>query len=124
MVNEQRTCLECGTPIKGRADKKFCSDTCRNAYNNREARDTTNLVRNTNRILSKNRRILAAMNPTGKTKTTRDIMIGKGFNFDHFTSIYETKKGGRYYFCYDQGYIFLDQQSIALVKKLEDLNSH
>lgn len=119
-----KTCLECGLQIKGRADKKYCSDTCRNAYNNRVARDTTNLVRNTNRILSKNRRILAKMNPTGKTKTTRDILVGKGFNFDHFTSIYETKKGGRYYFCYDQGYIFLDQQNIALVKKLADLNNH
>ncbi|AEV31258.1 hypothetical protein Oweho_0236 [Owenweeksia hongkongensis DSM 17368] len=124
MSEEQRTCLECNEPIKGRADKKFCSDGCRNAYNNREFRDVNNLIRNTNRVLSKNRKILVEMNPTGKTKTTRDILVGKGFNFDYFTSIYETKKGGRYYFCYDQGYIFLDAQSIALVKKLEDLNNH
>ena len=28
-------CLECGTPIKGRKDKKFCSLGCKNSYNNR-----------------------------------------------------------------------------------------
>ena len=123
-MEEEKKCLECGTLIKGRADKKFCSDTCRNAYNNREHRDVNNLIRNTNRVLSKNRKILVQMNPSGKTKTTRDILVGKGFNFEYFTSIYETKKGGRYFFCYDQGYIFLDPQTIALVKKLEDLNPH
>ena len=29
------TCPECGDKLKGRADKKFCSDACRNAYNNK-----------------------------------------------------------------------------------------
>ena len=28
-------CLECGTPINGRKDKKFCSLSCKNSYNNR-----------------------------------------------------------------------------------------
>ena len=31
---EKRNCLECKDPVKGRIDKKFCSDYCRNAYNN------------------------------------------------------------------------------------------
>ena len=30
-----KTCLECGEKIVGREDKKFCSDGCRNAYNNK-----------------------------------------------------------------------------------------
>ncbi|RYF12576.1 MAG: DUF2116 family Zn-ribbon domain-containing protein, partial [Flavobacteriales bacterium] len=30
-----RFCLDCNTEIKGRADKKFCDDQCRNNYNNR-----------------------------------------------------------------------------------------
>ncbi len=30
-----RTCLECHEKIVGREDKKFCSDGCRNAYNNK-----------------------------------------------------------------------------------------
>ncbi len=112
-----KVCLECGIPVKGRQDKKFCSDSCRNAYNNRQNKAVNNLVRNINRVLSKNRRILAELNPHGKSKTTRDILAGKGFDFKYFTGIYETRKGGRYYFVYEQGYIFLDHNQVALVVK-------
>lgn len=31
---EQGECLRCGTTIYGRADKKFCSSACKNAYHN------------------------------------------------------------------------------------------
>jgi predicted nucleic acid-binding Zn ribbon protein len=31
---EKRFCLDCGKPVKGRADQKFCKDLCRNSYNN------------------------------------------------------------------------------------------
>ena len=42
----EKQCLECGTAIRGRADKKFCSDQCRNQYNNTLNRDANNYVRN------------------------------------------------------------------------------
>jgi len=38
-----------------------------------------------------------------------------GFNFNYFTNIYETKTGNRYHFCYDQGYLELDDGMYALV---------
>ncbi len=119
----ERRCPECKDIIKGRVDKRFCSDICRNTYNNRQARHINNMMRNVNRILSKNYRILAELNPNGKSKTTREVLAGKGFDFNHHTSIYETKKGNRYYFCYDQGYILLDDKLVALVEKYEDVNS-
>jgi hypothetical protein len=34
-----KVCLECGEKIVGREDKKFCSDGCRNAYNNKINKD-------------------------------------------------------------------------------------
>ena len=37
---QERKCLECGTVLKGRSDKKFCSDYCRNTYNNKVNRDS------------------------------------------------------------------------------------
>lgn len=117
-----KLCLECAQPFKGRLDKKFCSDTCRNAYNNRVSRDSNNLIRNTNRALAKNRRILAELNLNGKSKTTRDILLGKGFDFNLFTAIYETKKGLRYCFCYEQGYLLLENNEVALVIKQEYVN--
>ncbi len=113
----QKNCLECGEPVKGRADKKFCDDTCRSSYNNRQSRSASNLIRKVNRLLAKNRTILASLNPNGKSKTTREELLALGFDFNHFTGIYQTKKGGCYYFCYEQGYIFLNEHEVALVVK-------
>jgi len=113
----QKDCPECGEKIVGRTDKKFCSDYCRNAYNNRINKDSTNLVRNINNLLRKNYRILQDLNPTDKTKTTKAKLLSKGFNFENFTSIYTTKTGTMYYFVYDQGYLPLEGDYYALVKR-------
>ena len=115
----EKTCIECGERISGRLDKKFCSDACRIAYNNRLNSDDTNLVRNINNILRRNRRIMKALNTTGKTRIHRDKMTQKGFNFSYFTSIYTTKDGAVYYFCYDQGYLTVDKNYLLLVVKKE-----
>jgi len=64
---EPRKCQECAQLLKGRKDQKFCSDYCRNTFNNRLNEDATNYVRRINNILRKNRRILASLNPKGKT---------------------------------------------------------
>lgn len=112
-------CLSCGQPIQGRADKKYCDDTCRSTYNNRLNGSSINLVRNVNRQLSKNRQILSELNPTGKARLPRENLVQRGFNFEYFTSIYETRKGARYFFCYDQGYLLLDNDDVMLVVKQE-----
>jgi len=49
----QRKCLECNEPFYGRSDKKFCSDHCRNAHNNKVGVESKNLIRNTNNRLKK-----------------------------------------------------------------------
>ena len=35
-VADSKVCLACGKPLKGRIDKKFCDDYCRNNYNNQQ----------------------------------------------------------------------------------------
>lgn len=112
-----KTCPECGDKIIGRADKKFCSDACRNSYNNRKNSDTKNLMRNVNNKLRKNYRILDKLNPEDKTKTTKNRLVDAGFDFNYFTSIYTTKAGTTYYFVYDQGYLPLEGDFYALVKR-------
>jgi hypothetical protein len=113
----ERLCLECGAKLLGRVDKKFCDDACRNSYNNRNNKDTKNLIRNTNNWLRKNYRILEQLNPEQKTKVSRAKLIEKGFDFNYFTSIYTTKTGNVYYFVYDQGYLPLEGDYFALVKR-------
>lgn len=114
-----KTCLDCGDDIKGRADKKFCSDACRNSYNNKFNKDINNLMKNVNRTLRKNRSILTKLNPSGKSKTTRKTLLIKEFDFNYYTNVYKTKTGKEYFFCYDQGYLPLEDDLFALVVKQE-----
>ncbi len=112
-----KNCLECNEKIVGREDKKFCSDGCRNSYNNKINKDSTNYMRNINNKLRKNYRILNELNVDGKSKATRAKLASKGFDFDYFTSILNTKSGNTYYFVYDQGYMILENDFYMLVKK-------
>lgn len=113
--DEKRVCQQCGDELVGRRDKKFCSDYCRSNAHNEINRDYSNYMRKVNNILRKNRRILAKHNPNGKAKVTASVLMEDGYNFAYHTNVYETKKGGKYFFCYDQGYIQLDDGSYALV---------
>lgn len=113
----QRVCLDCGEPLSGRSDKKFCSDNCRNHYNNRLNSDTTNLMRNVNNALRKNRRILMELNPEGKITVHRERMLERGFQFEFMTSSYTTRKGATYIYCYEQGYLPLENDFYMLIRK-------
>ncbi len=112
-----RTCLECEEKLTGRIDKKFCSDYCRNTYNNKINKDKRNLVRNTNYRLKKNYNILLKYNEKGKTKIKKSTLISENFDFTVFTSLYITKKGSIYYYVYDEGYLPIDENYYLLVRK-------
>ena len=121
MEQQEKLCLDCGKLLRGRIDKKFCDDYCRNNFNNRQNSDQTNLVRNINNILRKNRRILAGLlNETEeKAKVKREKLIEKGFQFIYHTHIYQTQKQQVYYFCYEYGYLFLEDNWVLIVKRSE-----
>jgi hypothetical protein len=116
-----KTCPECGEKLVGRVDKKFCSDQCRNSFNNRLNSDASNTVRNINNILRKNRRVLQSLNKqSGKTMVSKDILLSKGFNFTYSTHTYKTQKGLEYHFCYEQGYLFLEERKLYLLVASKD----
>ncbi|MEO0571908.1 MAG: hypothetical protein AAF039_09390 [Bacteroidota bacterium] len=115
---EVKRCLECSIEIRGRADKKFCSDYCRNAYNNQLNKDSRKLLRNINNRLRKNYRVLDSFKlKDGKTRTTKNRLFDKGFDFEYMTNLYTTKKGTTYYFVYDLGYLPLDNDYYMIVKR-------
>ncbi len=113
----ERKCQECEQKLKGRKDQKFCSDYCRNTFNNRLNEDSTNYMRRINNILRKNRRVLANLNPNGKNTVDGIRLAEDGFNFHYYTNVYKTQKGAMYYFCYDQGYLKMDNDQYMLVQK-------
>jgi endogenous inhibitor of DNA gyrase (YacG/DUF329 family) len=113
----ERKCLNCGEIVKGRTDKKFCSDYCRNFYNNQWRTYSDNYIKKVNNTLKKNRKILLDLNPSGKTTVHKNQLLKLGFRFDFCTNINTTKNGNIYYFCYEQGYLAIDNDFYALVKK-------
>jgi hypothetical protein len=122
MTKEAKTCLQCGKIIRGRADKKFCDDYCRNNHNNVLKAHANNYVRNINNALCKNRRILENLLPTNEEiyKTTREKMLQTGFQFKYITHTCINKKGNTYFFCYDFGYLPLDHDYVLIVRRREN----
>ena len=113
-----RPCLECGKEVLGRRDKKFCDDQCRNAFNNKQGLESSPEVRHINNILKKNRKILEELIPTeGKINVTGKKLREHGFDFTYITHLYITKTGSTYRYCYEFGYLPLDNDFFLLVKK-------
>lgn len=115
--NNEKTCHTCGEKIMGREDKRFCSDQCRSNHNNKLNSDRNRYIKNINNTLRKNRRILVELNTTGKSKVHVDRLNERAFNFNYFTSIYTTKEGAVYRYCYDQGYLAMNKDMFLLVVK-------
>jgi predicted nucleic acid-binding Zn ribbon protein len=119
-----KKCLACGAILKGRIDKKFCNDYCRNNYNNQQKAkgSHSSLVRNINNALLKNRKILESILPGAEetAKANRDKLQRQGFQFKYLTHTYTTKTGKTYYYCYDYGYLPLDNDWFLVVKRKEE----
>ena len=117
-MTEIKQCLDCGKPINGRSDKKFCDDACRNNYNNTQQSDATTFVKKVNNALRKNRRILESLIPKeGKITVSEKKLKEADFNFDFYTGIYETKTGTTYRLCYEFGYMRIEDNRFILVKR-------
>ena len=62
-----------------------------------------------------------ADNVAGKrSKANKDKMQRLGFQFKYLTNIYTTKTGKSYYYCYDYGYLPLDNDWYLIVRKKDD----
>ncbi|GAA4338042.1 hypothetical protein [Flaviaesturariibacter amylovorans] len=111
-------CRHCGHPLRGRSDKKFCNDYCRNAYNNARKGADAALVRRINAALLKNRRILEGLLRAGDVgKVAREELLLRGFQFRYATHRYVNKRGSTYSFCYEYGWLELPQERILLVRR-------
>ncbi len=122
MFQQASNCRQCNKPLKGRSDKKFCDDYCRATYNNELKGAANNFVRNVNNALGKNRRILESILPAGETmaKATREKLLQAGFQFRYLTHTYKNQKGNVYFYCYEYGYLPLENNWFLIVKREEE----
>lgn len=114
---EEGTCLECGTSIHGRKDKRFCSLSCKNKYNNR-----TQMVKRQQRVqiiaaLTGNYAILEALLNEGKTGAGLDELSELGFDPTYVTC----HRHGRFrhdeYACFDIWYYRTDTRIFNVRRK-------
>lgn len=119
---EYRVCLLCKKTIKGRSDKKFCDDYCRASFNNELKSAANNHVRNINNALGRNRRLLENLFTTGELtiKINQEKLLEHGFLFKYHTHQYHTLSGNTYFFCYEYGYLPLENNWYLVVKRTED----
>src|SRR5436190_8867437 len=103
-ATETKTCLSCGKTLKGRVDKKFCDDYCRNNYNNQQKAKGNHghYVRNINNALFKNRKILETILEAGEgtAKANKEKLLRLGFQFKYLTHNFKNKDGKLYHYCY------------------------
>ena len=120
--SQPRYCLACNKIVRGRSDKKFCDDLCRNNYNNHIKAAGNNKVRNVNNALAKNRRILESLIADGEemARTTKEILLQHGFRFTYFTHQQTNLKGSTYLFCYDHGYLPLENENYLVIKSADE----
>jgi predicted nucleic acid-binding Zn ribbon protein len=117
-----RNCVECGHPLRGRTDKRFCDDTCRNHHNNALRAREDIIIKDINKILKMNRRILQSLVPDdaeSASSSTRQLQF-MGFHFNYFTHSQIKENGETFFFCYDFGYLILDQGKVLVVKNIAD----
>ncbi len=114
---ETKTCLNCHEPIRGRADKKFCDDYCRNGYNNALNRDKNQFVRNINHALRKNRHILEFLfKKKKKLKVNKEELSYHGFQTKYHTHISTTLEGEILYHSYEYGIKPLEDDCYIILK--------
>lgn len=113
----QKICRRCNGQIKGgRSDRKYCSATCRSHFNNDINSQSNNYMRNVNTILRRNKGILENLIPEEAAKVSKSTLTHKGFDFNYYTNSRTNTKGNIYYYCYEYGYMVIDEESCFLVR--------
>lgn len=115
---ETRYCNYCDHVIKGRSDKKFCNDFCRNSFHFEHNQNASKSINDINRILRRNRKILQSFLSSNEKKIVvqKDSLLFRGFNFMYFTHVLLVN-GITYHFCYEFGYRKLQKGAIEIIKQ-------
>jgi hypothetical protein len=80
-------------------------------------------VRTVNNILRKNRKILAELIANEKKEIRSVALSRRGFDFSHFTSVRKKRGGILEHFCYDIGYVPVNNGVYLLKTRQVELDS-
>ncbi len=97
-------CQECGKELIGRKDKKFCSISCKNKYNNRRNQTIRKYREDTINRLSRNYEILESLLMEKQPYIGLEELSDLGFDYDCFTSRQKSRTGHDNRSCFDISY--------------------
>ena len=103
-IENRRVCRNCGKPISGRADKRFCCSRCKNEWNNSlngPARHRRNRVLG---ILDKNYQVLKMVLESGERAPELASLADAGFRSEYVTEFRRIRRGRDEYRCFDISY--------------------
>lgn len=103
-MEHKRHCLCCGKELHGRPDKKFCSDKCKDKWNNSRKCELRKGKLATLRIIECNYAILQHLKEAGCTICDIKALAAIGFSPDYFTRLVTNKNGYLICECFDIRY--------------------
>jgi len=115
-----RKCAVCGEIVKGRSDKRFCSSKCKNQFHYGGGKLQEDVVKEVNRFLIQNRKILIAIfegEKKNKLMVPRILLDKMGFHFNYMTGIYRNREDKLYHYIYDYAWMEFSSQEVMIVKK-------
>lgn len=121
---ESKACRQCGKELVGRADKRFCDAYCRNAYNNQHQAEDEIFIKESNKRIRTNRRILKILCPEGKVTVRKEVLDHMGYDYLAFSSLFKSELI-LYYLVYDYAFApIMDngKQKALIVKRQPYMN--
>ncbi len=112
-------CPQCKKGMgRGRSDRKFCSQDCRNAYHNEQKVFESKETRKIRLALNKNRKILRrVLKNESELVVKRERLLKLGYEFDYHTHYRTSKvKQYQYVFCFDYGFRDVTAETVKVVK--------
>lgn len=107
-------CPVCKNRIKGRSDKKFCSNDCRARHHNSNNRQNKSFANTILKTLNTNRRILEDLYRKGVFKIPVTLISSIGFNMHFYTHTISSTGRNQIRYIFDIGYK-IDGDSIKII---------
>lgn len=115
---DEHRCIECGAPILGRCDKKFCSLNCKNHYNNRRIKQTKAHKQHVINKISRNYEILETLLEEDQCFYNLEELSTLGFDIKYITGVRHLGTRHQKYMCFDIAY-HISGAKISKIQKVD-----
>lgn len=114
---KSKTCTHCNTNFEGRANRKFCSSTCKNEFHNDRNREKNSLLIELNKQLHKNWTLLSKLYTLYRSSPLKlEVLEADGFIPKFHTHVFNAPDGAKYTMVYDYGFKYHFDNHIQIVK--------